>query len=445
MIIKDMLKNNKTVKMLFQNKQSFLFITTLLLLVAAALWVPIKPEVHQEFYTPTLLNGIQPRALIGTLVNLLKIGPVGYSIIRYLAMFIWLYLILKYLCDALLIQSEIPKKNMIYFLILAFIFAFSTPVFMTFRPVGFLDIIPSCLEIMSVVLLQTIQKRPLWLTIGMVTTLLSAAVMTHEKSIFDIAIIAIWSLWRIGSWKSILIFSPTTFISGIFFQLIANKAAYAGAGYALSPTGYFTILQSGLHFFLTESLNVGAIIFGGGALWICYFIFCKGFISSEISSFKKIIRFSLVFALGLLAFAPLLVANDTNRLIGLIWLPTFLMMGEIDLHKTLDRFNFSIWAWGLALYQLLMPPSLIYINGAVPYNCYSKFLWKFLPNMDGVINIQVGPWGIFAMRRPDLIDDLYCGVLPLLLKTLGMIVILGTISFYLKKYVLIKSRPVPLK
>ena len=440
-----MLKNNKAATLICQKNQPFLLITTLLLLVAAALWVPIKLQVHQEFYTPTLFNGIQPRALIGTVVNLLKIGPVGYSIIRYLALFIWLYLILKYLCDALLMQSEIPRKNMIYFLILAFIFAFSTPVFMTFRPVGFLDIIPSCLEIMSVVLLQTIQKRPLWLTIGMVTTLLSAAVMTHEKSIFDIAIIITWCLWRMGPWKSFLIFFPTSFISGIFFQLIANKAAYAGAGYALSPTGYFTILQSGLHFFFTESLNVGAIILGGGALWICYFIFCKGFISSEISSFKKIIRFSLVFALGLLAFAPLLVANDTNRLIGLIWLPTFLMMGEIELRKTLDRFNFSIWAWGLAIFQLLMPPSLIYINGAVPYNCYSKFLWKFLPNMDGVINIQVGPWGIFAMRRPDLIDDLYCGVLPLLLKTLSMIVILGTISFYLKKYVLIKSRPVPLK
>jgi hypothetical protein len=438
-----MLKNNKTATIILQNKQCFLFITTLLLLVAAALWVPIKLQVHQEFYTPTLLNGIQPRALIGTLVNLLEIGPLGYSVIRLLSLFVWLYLILKYLCGALLIQSEIPKKNILYFLILAFIFAFSTPVFMTFRPVGFLDIIPSCLEIISVVLLQTIKKRPLWLTISMVTTLLSAAVMTHEKSIFDIAIIAIWSLWRIGSWKSILIFSPTTFISGIFFQLIANKAAYAGVGYALSPTGYFTILQSGMQFFLTESLNVGAIIFGGGALWVFYLLFCKSFISSEFQTYKKIIRFFLVCVLGLLTFAPLLVANDTNRLIGLIWLPTFLIMGEIDLRKTLDSFNFSIWAWGLALFQLLMPPSLIYINGAVPYNCYSKFLWKFLPNMDGVINIQVGPWGIFAMRRPDLINDLHCGVLPLLLKTLGMIVILSAISLYLKKYVLIKILPLP--
>ena len=108
-----MLKNNKTATIILQNKQCFLFITTLLLIVAAALWVPIKLQVHQEFYTPTLLNGIQPRALIGTLVNLLEIGPLGYSVIRLLSLFVWLYLILKYLCGALLIQSEIPKKNKI--------------------------------------------------------------------------------------------------------------------------------------------------------------------------------------------------------------------------------------------------------------------------------------------------------------------------------------------
>jgi hypothetical protein len=72
----------------------------------------------------------------------------------------------------------------------------------------------------------------------------------------------------------------------------------------------------------------------------------------------------------LLCFGPLLAAFDTIRMVGVMWLPTYLLIREIDLKSALESVRFRQWTLGACFLQLLLPPLLLYLGGVAPYNCY---------------------------------------------------------------------------
>jgi hypothetical protein len=75
-------------------------------------------------------------------------------------------------------------------------------------------------------------------------------------------------------------------------------------------------------------------------------------------------------------FAPLLVGWDTNRLVGIIWLPTFILLTEVgsqifvkpNFYKTLSL-SF------LCMFQFAMPPILRFPGTLFAYNNYAKFVY----------------------------------------------------------------------
>ena len=119
----------------------------------------------------------------------------------------------------------------------------------------------------------------------------------------------------------------------------------------------------------------------------------------------------------LLCFGPLLVALDTIRVVGVMWLPTYLLIREIDLKSALESVRFRQWALGACFLQLFLPPLLLYLGGAAPFNCYSRELMRFLPPAKDMVQTptshdglapDVGPFGLYALNRPDIPDAIVC-------------------------------------
>jgi len=51
----------------------------------------------------------------------------------------------------------------------------------------------------------------------------------------------------------------------------------------------------------------------------------------------------------------------------------------------------------------------MYNNGVVPFNCYSLKLVGYLPTEDSVAPLKMGPFGMYALSRPDLTRSLQEG------------------------------------
>jgi hypothetical protein len=105
-------------------------------------------------------------------------------------------------------------------------------------------------------------------------------------------------------------------------------------------------------------------------------------------------------------------------MVAVIWLPTFLLIREIDLKSALETVRFRQWALGACSVQLLLPPLLLYQGGAAPFNCYSRELVLHvlprekdlarIPMSDDELKPAVGPFGLYALDRPNISDAIVC-------------------------------------
>ena len=340
-----------------------------LYLFLVSLWVPISMDFVGDYRLSNLLVELKPRALVNTIAEILHLSNWGFNAIKVFALLGWLSLILYSLGQNLLSQTEpLPARELLCYLMLGLLFAYSTVTIMTFGRVGILDAVPYCFVITAVLLCQHFGPRSLFSCMA-VTCLLTLAVLAHEKSIFDLAIIGIWFTWKWGLRKSSIFFLPSVLISSLFLYLVQNKVAGG-----LAPVAYLNILQAGLDFFWQYAYSPIGIIFGGGALWIVFFTSAYFFITNQGSN-QFPLRLGLVFMLTLLCLAPLLVAWDTNRMVGLIWLPTFLLLCELPNLKQLVCAPVTPWfLLLLCSLQLLIPPVLMPQVGVVPFNAYAN-LW----------------------------------------------------------------------
>jgi hypothetical protein len=384
--------------------------TTVVILVLAAFWVPIDVSTHGNYYYANLFTRVAPRALLGTVSGILHLEWKGFIVLRQLFQALWLFLIVFQLTKSLQAQ-EGNSSSILEVSALSFLFGFNTVVFTTNGLSEFIDVVPYALVLCTVPLLLPSDGRATITRRIAATLLLVSAVMVHEKSVFDIAILAVWTTWKYGFKRSATLLLPSILGSLCFLWLVLTRKTQG-----LSPLDYFELLRGSLTFLLRESLNVWGIILAGGVLWIIFLISAYRFLKTTANySVQGLIA---IIMMTLLCFGPLLVAHDTIRLVGLIWLPTLLLLREIDLKSALDSVRFRQWALGACFLQMLLPPLLVYLGGAAPLNCYSReLILRFLPHEKDMVQIPtshgglwpaVGPFGLYALDRRDLSNNIVC-------------------------------------
>jgi len=355
----------------FYNRNIFKFIVSaiisMVLLYAFSLWVPFSDALYYGWREGNLFKEIKPRAILGTIATILNIGDKGFAIGKLCSLWIWLTLIVWQIIRRNM--SAVSPIKIYYLFCVAFIFAFSTVSQMAFGPFIFIDSIPYLLVLITYLIISTDQNlSPQDYIVAVL--LLCLAVAIHEKSFFDIAILFFWLLYKKGMRKTILVIGPVFGFSSLFLFLTRNKSLTGD-----TLVSYIENLQRGLEF-LSKSFSPKEILFGGGSLWILYVYLAFRFVISADSIKDRNYRLVLVMAMLICCFAPLLVGWDTNRLVGIIWLPTFILLTEVgsqifvkpNFYKTLSL-SF------LCIFQLAMPPILRFPGALFAYNNYAKFVY----------------------------------------------------------------------
>jgi len=350
--------------------------TALLTLYLVSLWVPVWVDDFDVYRTASLLQGVRPRALLGTFTSVFNIGPWGFTVLKITALFIWLLIILDKIATTLFAHNRCTLWPLFVFIALSFIFAFNTVTYMTYAQVGIIDSIPYLLVLIAALLLDKAEQKTASFTkIFIINFLLICAVLIHEKSIFDIAILFTWIFFRRGLKAATLYIGPSILVSLEFLYLVRGQKT---SGF--TPEEYIQIFGWARKFLMEYSLNIWGVIIGGGSLWVLYGIFSYQYISqASLGRAQKLSAFLTVILMLAICFLPLTVAWDTNRIVGLIWLPIFLLLTKIDLNSlfTKSRVVF-IGLIFLCSFQIAMPPVLMPHIGVVPFNSYGQFARDFL-------------------------------------------------------------------
>ena len=351
-----------------------IFIIPAILLYGFSLWVPLVDDFYLLQRNGNLFHQVQPRAMLGTIANLFNWGDRELSFLKVSALYGWLCLIALQIQKNLLKKSDQFKPQQYFILIsLCFIFSFSTISQITFGKVKIFDSIPYFLILSSYVLAFYKDAKFSFLKLSSSTLLLTCAVLFHEKSLFDIAILIIFISWRDGLKRTIIFFGPAIVLISSFLFLAHSRSTTG-----LPPRAYFEILTGGMTFFYTYSFNIYGILCGGGALWILYGLFSASFVRISTSIRDTLSRSTLSLVLLLLCLLPLLVAWDVSRLTSLIWLPSILLMEQISLMAIFATSLLrSVLLAILCIIQFLIPPMFWLPNkGAVAFNHYTQWLFS---------------------------------------------------------------------
>jgi hypothetical protein len=380
-----------------------LFISSLaavFMLGLAMIWIPPVIDAAGDYMTANLWSEFRPRALVGSIVSILQLDRTGYLLLKLVAHGTWLGFVF-YLLLQMNRKSVVPEGfGKSYALgMLALIFTFSTVTVMALGPVDLIDSVAFLFVLVAYVILKKEPATVDAIRIVITTALLLSAVLTHEKSVFDLAILATWFLWKQGLRFVTLCFSPAFLLSVIFLVLIGDRTTNNG----FPPAQYLDQIASGYAFLRDESFNMWGVLVGGGALWLLYAYFCVHFILQAASRNQRLSRAILVFAMTGLCFLSLVVAHDTNRLLALIWLPLLLTMSEVDIYSLLHKARAQVSLAMLLAVQLAIPPMLVYEHGMVPYNCYAlEFAAEYLGPKRVDINRRFRPFHLFVDQRPDV-------------------------------------------
>jgi hypothetical protein len=330
-------------------------------------WVPLADGFYYEWLQGDLFREVQPRALLGTIANLLQIDDRGFMFIKITSLWAWLTLIIWQLAKGTF--SDFSLKRIYCLFCISFLFGFSTVTQMSFGPVMIIDVIPYLLILVVYIHLVSDKPTSVW-EYWVNATLLVAAVAIHEKSVFDIGILFLWLFYKKGFKKSALALGPGILLCGLFLLMLRSKSL---TGESLDT--YFAILQRGADF-LAYSFTFIEVFIGLGALGVLYFCLSIYFVKKKSSTRDGFWRLAIVFGMFLACIAPLTVAWDTNRLVGLIWLPTIILLGELG-GKVFSRPSSlkMVFLSLLCLFQLALPPILRFPGVVFAYNPYAKFIY----------------------------------------------------------------------
>jgi hypothetical protein len=385
-------------------------LTSILILWGLSFWVPVNFHAPSIYFGADNFHGIKPRAIIGSIIYLLPIDQANVNIagnfIKFISLFFWLFFITASFYQSLLRKGDwlIARESIALYLALSFIFAASSLTYITFSASGIIDAFPAAI-VALIVCSRYLTGNGDALSnasipkIALITGLLVIATWSHEKSLYDIAILLVWFSMLWGIRKGLLYFAPALVLSAALIIRMAHKVT---SGESLD--GYIKILSSGLDFFWNYAFSVWGVIIGGGALWGLYWIASLEFIRSHHLKEKYWQRVTVIVLMLLICFLPLLVALDTSRICALIWLPVVLVMQQLNLTDLFRTRTRKLIVWLLCIFQILLPPALIYERGMAPFNCYGLWVGQFLVKRSEV-NIQTrGPFDLSFHSRPDYTD-----------------------------------------
>ncbi|MCP4091510.1 MAG: hypothetical protein GY746_17230 [Gammaproteobacteria bacterium] len=364
------------------------------LLAIASLWVPINFSSYDAYREVSLFTGLKSRALLGTLAQLFRLGPVEFNLLVLGTLYCWLSMLLYQLYRSLFATRKTSLNSTMIFVGLGYIFSISTVTVITYSSAGFIDVVPYSLVACAALLSERITPAINIKLIAGISLLLILGVMSHEKTLFDLGILATWICWKLGFRQMLINMMPATMAAIVFLMSVPGEGS---AG--LSPSEYLDILLSGLSFLNSWSFNLWGILAGGGALWILYPLLARPFIDSANDSHARLKRTVTVVVMLALCLLPLLVAADTNRMVGVIWLPVFLLLGQVDLGKVFHGPVRTAGLIGLCMYQFAIPPALIYSHGIIPFNCYSLAIVNKLPKEADIVPQLMGPFGLYEIAR----------------------------------------------
>lgn len=336
-----------------------------LLFIATLGWVPPQPIVaFPAYFNDTLIGQIHSRALIGTLRQLLDLDETAFRWMLQAFRLGWLLLV------CLLLMRHITNRPVA--ICLCAMFAFATPLLIPTVVVGLVDAVEAFWVVAACTLLLRpagAQTPPRWQFLT-AASLLFLGVLTHEKALFINTVFIAWLALRYG-WRTLWLVIPLSlacipYMAAIWHEPHGRENAQ----------GYFNHLFAP-HPILADSVNVMGIVTSACALWGVYAL---TLIAAAQTTSQR--RTRLLYWLAGLAgsFATLLFAVDTQRMLGIIWLPMLILL--VDLAPWFNRHFTSIRArslWFMAtVLHLLVPPMFIYVHGAHPLNCYSE---RILPRL----------------------------------------------------------------
>jgi hypothetical protein len=198
------------------------------------------------------------------------------------------------------------------------------------------------------------------------------AVLTHEKSLFDIGIASVWLCYKKGFRKTVSYCLPLIILSIAFIFLASSSNQTIKYRPAAHVDRFIT--RNVIEYLYERSFNLLGILFAGGFLWPVFFMCVGTFIRDGFTLSKKqgVHRFIYSSVLFLLCLFPLFFAYDTNRLVALIWLPTVFLIVETNfLLKILKKVRIKTILLSYIILQPFIPAVMIYWHGAIPLNCYA--------------------------------------------------------------------------
>jgi hypothetical protein len=347
-------------------KHSFGPVAAALLAVGAMLlWIPGTHLWGGEYMEASLFEGFRMRSLIGTLVDLLGLSKTGYTVIKLASIVGWLALVISLITNrARALQQPIRPGTWIGIVLLALTFATSTLMVMSVGPIDLVDGVAALVILLCALQLKDgpVNSPPKQL---LLTLCLVAAVVVHEKVIFEIMILGLWYAWRQGTVHALFRFAPAILGIGVFLVLAGSNTT----GDGLVVTEYAQGLKATYYFLLERSFNVPGVIIGAGAFWFLYAVLTYRFVIAGSRETDRPWRACVALGMAFICMAQLLIAHDTNRLVATMWLPVLLLLLETDFLVLIGGTMARVLLAAGVVFQALTPPMLVYEHGMLPYNC----------------------------------------------------------------------------
>lgn len=380
-----------------------LLLLALMFFLLTILWVPVNPEpiaYGKHYYEANLWTEPTLRALPGTVANLLGLGPGGFIVGILLFQLLWLFLILVGLCRTPAASGDAPHRSGTAIgsavIMLGFLFFFNSVVSTTNAIGGTVDVVAYALILLALFLCEG-ESEHSRLRVVAAAGLAVTAALVHEKTALDIAIVSMWLIWKQG-WRRGLGFMIPAGIGVVLCLLLLGEETTVTP----SPAKYWQALSGSLA--LPWSLNLWGVFLAGGMLWGIFLLSAARFLRQGTYGTGRWDKHRALVVLLMLSpcFLPLLVAVDTSRMVNLMWLPTFLLVREVDLAGMMSRsYTLRKSVLLLCLLQLLTPPLFVYKQRAVPLNCYARRALYLLVGAEGALALPY-PLGLRATRRPDI-------------------------------------------
>ena len=345
-----------------------------------------------DYYSTDMRLTFMPRALMGTIAHLFELSPLGFAMLLQLFKLCWLTLLCFTFREAF--------KSWFLVIVLAVLFAFSANFFTANADSAMVDVAANFWLLLALLLLvRSGRRKPPAAQFALAILPVCLALLTHEEMLFPIALLCAWVLLRYR-WEGIVFAIPVLQLTIVYLWLV----------WKLTAKGYVAILQEqGLAFFINEGFSLAGVFSAAGTLWIIYFLLGYLIFLRTTDTLRRVEQGFLWLAGIAAAFAPLMIAHDTQRMVWLIWVPLYVLImdrgGEM---AALFRTSFSRMLLVLAvIVHLMIPPIFIYQQRGMPLNCYAAEVMPYISSQFDANWLVLG-----RLNRPDL-GDTNCSTLHL--------------------------------